>query len=142
MPLCMQVLCQEMLRYNRLTDIIRVSLIDLDKAVQGLQVMSSELDQVFKAMLIGQVPALWKKKSFPSLKPLASYTKDLLACLKMLQVRLSVHLLVCAHPLHQLANMVNHGKLGCMIFSQNGEGMASAPCSLLFVHKVCLAGVR
>lgn len=89
MALCMQVLCQEMLRYNRLTDIIRVSLIDLNKAVQGLQVMSSELDQVFKAMLIGQVPALWKKKSFPSLKPLASYTKDLLACLKMLQVRVS-----------------------------------------------------
>lgn len=41
-----QVLCQEMLRYNRLTGIIRNSLVNLDKAVQGLQVMSSELDTV------------------------------------------------------------------------------------------------
>lgn len=41
-----QVLCQEMLRYNRLTDIIRNSLVNLDKAVQGLQVMSAELDTV------------------------------------------------------------------------------------------------
>ena len=33
-----QVLCQEMLRYNRLLSIIRTSLINLDKALQGLQV--------------------------------------------------------------------------------------------------------
>lgn len=33
-----QVLCQEMLRYNRLTAIIRNSLVNLDKAIKGLQV--------------------------------------------------------------------------------------------------------
>ncbi|GAX74205.1 hypothetical protein CEUSTIGMA_g1654.t1 [Chlamydomonas eustigma] len=81
-----QVLCQEMLRYNRLLSVIRGSLINLDKAVQGLQVMSSELDAVFRSMAVGQVPALWKGSvSFPSLKPLASYTVDLLARLNMLQ---------------------------------------------------------
>lgn len=80
-----QVLCQEMLRYNRLLDIIRTSLVNLDKALQGLQVMSAELDTVFRAMSVGQVPNLWKEKSFPSLKPLASFTTDLLARLNMLQ---------------------------------------------------------
>lgn len=37
-----------MLRYNRLLTIIRDSLINLDKAVQGLQVMSADLDAVFR----------------------------------------------------------------------------------------------
>ncbi|CAG9466170.1 unnamed protein product [Pedinophyceae sp. YPF-701] len=80
-----QVLCQEMLRYNRLTGVIRRSLQDLDKALQGLQVMSAELDGVFRAMSIGRVPQLWKSQSHPSLKPLASYVSDLLARLSMLQ---------------------------------------------------------
>ncbi|GLC41774.1 hypothetical protein PLESTM_001238200 [Pleodorina starrii] len=80
-----QVLCQEMLRYNRLLAIIRTSLISLGKALSGLQVLSSELDTVLRSMALGQVPALWKGKSFPSLKPLASYTSDLLARLEMLQ---------------------------------------------------------
>jgi dynein heavy chain len=43
-----QVLCQEMLRYNRLLSVIRESLVNLQKAVQGLQVMSADLDAVFK----------------------------------------------------------------------------------------------
>ncbi|KAL6751111.1 dynein heavy chain 5 [Haematococcus lacustris] len=80
-----QVLCQEMLRYNRLLLVIRASLVNLDKALQGLQVMSAELDTVFRSMAVGAVPALWRAKSFPSLKPLASYVKDLLARLLMLQ---------------------------------------------------------
>ena len=33
-----QVLCQEMLRYNKLTATIRASLAALDRAVRGLQV--------------------------------------------------------------------------------------------------------
>ncbi|KAG2482389.1 hypothetical protein HYH03_018685 [Edaphochlamys debaryana] len=80
-----QVLCQEMLRYNRLLSIIRSSLVNLSKALNGLQVLSSELDKVLRAMALGQLPALWRDKSFPSLKPLASYVSDLLARLDMLQ---------------------------------------------------------
>ena len=80
-----QVLCQEMLRYNRLLGIIRNSLINLEKAIAGLIVMSGELEGVFKSFAIGQVPALWKGKSFPCLKPLMGYFDELLARLGMLQ---------------------------------------------------------
>lgn len=45
--------------------------------------MNAQLDEVFQAMAIGAVPVLWKGKSFPSLKPLASYVDDLLGRLDM-----------------------------------------------------------
>uniref|UniRef100_A0A7S1SRN5 Dynein heavy chain n=1 Tax=Tetraselmis chuii TaxID=63592 RepID=A0A7S1SRN5_9CHLO len=80
-----QVLCQEMLRYNRLLTIIRSSLVNLEKAIAGLQVMSGELEKVFRSVAVGQVPELWKGKSFPSLKPLGSYVDDLIARLRMLE---------------------------------------------------------
>ncbi|KAK3272243.1 hypothetical protein CYMTET_19451 [Cymbomonas tetramitiformis] len=80
-----QVLCQEMLRYNKLTQLVRSSLQSLDLAIQGLLVMSSDLETQFKSIAVGLVPAAWKGVSFPSLKPLASYTDELLERLKMLQ---------------------------------------------------------
>lgn len=66
------------------------------------QVMSSELDTVFRAMAIGQVPVLWKGKSFPSLKPLASYILDLLERLNMLQSWWVAAGLRAGHWLHWL----------------------------------------
>ena len=81
-----QVLCQEMLRYNRLIEIIRNSLINLEKAIAGLQVMSGELEKVFRSMAVGQVPAMWMGKSFPSQMPLGAYVDDLFRRLKMLDV--------------------------------------------------------
>jgi dynein heavy chain len=79
------VLAQEMLRYNRLLSIIRASLQQLERAIAGLSVMSSDLEKVFNSFSIGQVPAQWMDKSFPSLKPLASYVEDLLARLDLFE---------------------------------------------------------
>ena len=79
-----QVLCQEMERFNRLLAVIRSSLVNLGRAVKGLQVMSREVEEVLNSMAVAQVPQHWKSKSYPSLKPLAGYVSDLQARLEML----------------------------------------------------------
>jgi len=79
------VLSQELLRYNGLINVVRSSLADLRKALKGLVVMSSDLEEVQKAMNGNKVPALWAKKSYPSLKPLGSFMTDFLARLAFFQ---------------------------------------------------------
>jgi dynein heavy chain len=79
------VLLQELTRFNGLVAVIQSSLIDIGKAVKGLLLMSSQLETAFMSIFDGKTPAMWLAKSYPSLKPLGSYTTDLIERLKFLQ---------------------------------------------------------
>ena len=62
------VLTQELVRFNRLIEVIHASLANLQKALKGLVLMSDDLEKVGTAMYDGKVPALWMDKSYPSTK--------------------------------------------------------------------------
>ena len=78
-------MCQELQRFNKLLTKVRSSLQDLQKAVKGLVVMDASLESLSRAMLNNQLPDLWAKVSYPSLKPLASYIAELLERLSFFQ---------------------------------------------------------
>jgi dynein heavy chain len=78
------VLTQEMIRFNKLISTVTSSLADVQKAIKGLVVMSAELEACGNSMVIGKVPLMWAAVAYPSLKPLGSWTTDLLARISFL----------------------------------------------------------
>lgn len=75
------VLLQEIARYNKLLEVVRSSLEQLILGIQGLVVMSAELDNVFTCLFENRVPALWGF-AYPSLKSLSNWVRDLIKRVK------------------------------------------------------------
>ncbi|CAF96734.1 unnamed protein product, partial [Tetraodon nigroviridis] len=67
------VLLQELERFNKLVVRMRRSLAELQKALAGEVGMSSELDEVARALFNGQIPAIWKKLAPDTLKSLGNW---------------------------------------------------------------------
>jgi len=71
------VLVQEVIRYNRLLEVMKISMINVKKALKGEIVMSEELESIATSLFNNMVPGLFASKGFLSLKPLASWIEDL-----------------------------------------------------------------
>jgi dynein heavy chain len=78
------VLSQELARFNLLLKAMAGSLFELQRAIRGEVLLSEELDKMFTAMLNNKVPGNWESAAYPSLKPLASWVKDLHARLRFM----------------------------------------------------------
>ena len=66
-----------MQRYNRLLERLNNSLTQIIKAVNGIVLMSRELDMMYTSLINNQVPPNWSSVSYPSLKTLTSWIADL-----------------------------------------------------------------
>uniref|UniRef100_H3DEJ9 Dynein axonemal heavy chain 10 n=1 Tax=Tetraodon nigroviridis TaxID=99883 RepID=H3DEJ9_TETNG len=67
------VLLQELERFNKLVVRMQRSLAGLRRALAGEVGMSSELDEVSRSLLNGQIPAIWKKLAPDTLKSLGNW---------------------------------------------------------------------
>ena len=67
------VLTQELEKYNTLITLIKSSLKELKKAIAGEALLSPQLEAALNSMALNMIPAIWKARSFNSLKPLGSY---------------------------------------------------------------------
>lgn len=54
------------------------SLTNLQKAIKGESAMNQSLDQMYHSLINNQVPQIWHKVAYPSLKPLGSWFNDFL----------------------------------------------------------------
>jgi len=70
------VLMQEIDRYNILFKTILRTLSALQLGIQGVVVITPELEAIFQGLLNAQVPLAWAF-AYPSLKPLAAWMRDL-----------------------------------------------------------------
>lgn len=71
------VLMQEIERFNKLLKYMFATLEELNKAIEGIVVMSEEIEAIYNAFLMNQVPAKWASAAYPSPKSLISWVLDL-----------------------------------------------------------------
>lgn len=71
------VLIQEVIRYNTLLGIMKKHIKTLKKALSGRIVMSDDMERIATSLYNNQVPQVWIKYGFLSLKPLMSWIQDL-----------------------------------------------------------------
>ena len=71
-------LSQELIRFNGLIEVMLSTLKQLQRAIKGEVVMSSDLEIMYNAFVFQKVPPAWEEAGYPCLKPLASWVEDFL----------------------------------------------------------------
>ena len=79
------VLTQEVTKFNKLYDKIILTLDNIKKAQNGKMMLTEELQKARMQLMHGFIPDIWLAVSYPSLKPLASYIRDLALRIKTLR---------------------------------------------------------
>jgi dynein heavy chain len=79
------VVQQECIRYNKMLRVLLGSLKDVIKALKGEVVMTKELEAMGSSLFNNEVPQMWSKEAYPSLKPLGTWVPDLLSRLSFIQ---------------------------------------------------------
>ncbi|KRX10161.1 P-loop containing nucleoside triphosphate hydrolase [Pseudocohnilembus persalinus] len=72
------VIIMEVKRYNKLLKLIKNSLNTLIGAIEGINIMHEENENIFNKIYENQVPQLWQKYSYNSAKKLGSWITDLI----------------------------------------------------------------
>jgi dynein heavy chain len=84
---CLEIVfIQEIERFNKLLILIKSSLKSILKGLNGIIVLSDELEEMLDSISKGKIPSKWKSKSYPTLKPLGSYINDLINRLMFFRV--------------------------------------------------------
>ena len=79
------VLLQEVMRFNKLYNVITKSIEAILQAQSGDILMTQELSTASDQLYKGIVPDMWKQISYPSLKTLSGYITDLSVRMQMIQ---------------------------------------------------------
>jgi dynein heavy chain, axonemal len=79
------VASQEIDVFNAINNKLKSTLRELQRGIKGEVVMSAQLESMYNAFILGQVPQLWHEGGYLSLKPLASWFEDTLARIEFLR---------------------------------------------------------
>jgi dynein heavy chain len=72
-------LSQELIRFNGMIDVMKSTLHQLQRAIKGEVVMSSELEIMYTSIIFQKTPPAWEEAGYPCLKPLPTWVEDFFA---------------------------------------------------------------
>ena len=72
------VLIQEILRYNNLLSVIKNTINDLNLALEGKLLLSTDLEIMMDQINKNQIPHIWIKHCYSTNKPLMNFIRDLI----------------------------------------------------------------